>query len=166
MPRHPSRGQQVAKEVAAHGFHISRRAIGDPVSAADDIHIADTLGELGLFYRLSQIAFIGGSMAQHGGHNPLEAAQLDCAILPGPDMANFATVAQQLDEADARTVIQDAPTLAHAVTGLLDDEQRRRSVSDAAAEVAQSNAAVVDSVIEELKPFLDALPAGNSDARA
>ncbi len=166
VPRHPSRGQQVAKEVAAHGFHISRRAIGDPVSAADDIHIADTLGELGLFYRLSQIAFIGGSMARHGGHNPLEAAQLDCAILHGPDMANFATVAQQLGEADARTVIQDAPTLAHAVAGLLDDEQRRRSVSDAAAKVAQSNAAVVDSVIEELKPFLDALPAGNSDARA
>ena len=81
-------------------------------------------------------------------------------------MANFATVAQQLGEADARTVIKDAPTLAHAVAGLLDDEQRRRSVSDAAAKVAQSNAAVVDTVIEELKPFLDALPAGNSDARA
>ena len=166
VPRHPSRGPQVAKEIAGFGYRTSRRGAGDPIAVEDDIHVADTLGELGLFYRLSQIAFVGGSVSRHGGHNPLEAAQLDCAILLGPDMANFATVAQQLAEARARTEIQDAATLADGVTAFLEDEQLRQQAAMAAAEVAQSNAAVVDSVIEELKPFLDALPPGNSDARA
>lgn len=166
VPRHPSRGPQVAKDISGFGHRTSRRGAGDPIALADEIHVADTLGELGLFYRLSQIAFVGGSMSRHGGHNPLEAAQLDCAILHGPDMANFATVAKQLADAQARTEIQDAVTLAAGVAAFLEDEQHRQRAAAAAAEVAQSNAAVVDSVIEELKPFLDALPPGNSDARA
>lgn len=166
VPRHPSRGPQVAKEISAKGFQTSRRAVGDPIAATDDIHIADTLGELGLFYRLSKVAFIGGSMAQHGGHNPLEAAQLNCAILHGPDMANFAAVVKQLAEAQAITEIHSSLELANAIALFFKDEERRQEAANAAAAVAESNTAVIDSVMEELKPFLDALPPGNSDARA
>lgn len=166
VPRHPARGQKIAEEIVSSDLRISRRAAGNGIAAADDIHLADTLGELGLFYRLAEIAFVGGSMAQHGGHNPLEAAQLDCAILHGPDMANFKTVAQQLTEAKATTEIHDAASLANAVAKFLQDNEARNDAASAAADVARSNASVVDSVIEELKPFLDALPAGNSDARA
>ena len=165
VPRHPSRGAQIAKEIAAKNFRVSRRAAGDPITATDDIHIADTLGELGLFYRLADIVFVGGTMAQYGGHNPLEPAQLDCAVLHGPDMANFATVARQLTGAGATTEILDAAQLASAVAKFLESPEARQTAATLAANVAQSNASVVDSVIEELKPFLDALPPGNSDAR-
>ena len=166
VPRHPSRGPKIFEEIAAPDLRISRRAAGGVIAATDDIHLADTLGELGLFYRLAGIAFVGGSMAQHGGHNPLEAAQLDCAVLHGPDMANFKTVAQQLADAKATVVVRDAASLADAVAGFLENHETRQTTAVAAAEVARSNASVVDSVIEELKPFLDALPPGNSDARA
>lgn len=165
VPRHPARGPQIAQEIADRGLRLSRRAVGEPIGPADDIHLADTLGELGLFYRLSDIAFIGGTMGSHGGHNPLEPAQLGCAILRGPDMANFATVAQQLAAAGATTGIRDAASLADAVASFLDDADARRTAADAAAAVAQANASVVDSVIAELEPFLEAIPPGNSDAR-
>lgn len=164
VPRHPARGAQIAKEIGIKGLRVSRRAAGEAIDRTLDIHIADTLGELGLFYRLSDIAFVGGTMTHHGGHNPLEPAQLDCAILHGPDMANFSTVAGQLAAAGATTEIGDAETLAAAVSLFLDDPDARQSAAAAAADVARSNASVVDSVIEELKPFLDALPPGNSDA--
>ncbi len=165
VPRHPSRGAQIAKEITANRLRVSRRAAGDAIAATDDIHIADTLGELGLFYRLADIVFVGGTLAQYGGHNPLEPAQLDCAILHGPDMANFATVARQLTGAGATTEIFDAAQLASAVAKFLESPEARQDAATTAADVAQSNASVVDSVIEELKPFLDALPPGNSDAR-
>ncbi|NKB60356.1 MAG: 3-deoxy-D-manno-octulosonic acid transferase [Alphaproteobacteria bacterium] len=166
VPRHPSRGAKIAQEIAAQGLRVSRRGAGEPISPDDDFHVADTLGELGLFYRLTDIAFIGGTMDSHGGHNPLEAAQLDCAILHGPDMANFATVSQQLAVAGATKEISNAETLAAAVADFLNDPESRQASITAAADVAQSNASVVDHVIEELQPFLNALPPGNSDARA
>jgi 3-deoxy-D-manno-octulosonic-acid transferase len=166
VPRHPSRGASIQKDIAAGGFNVSRRAASDSIAAGDEIHVADTLGELGLFYRVAGITFIGGTMDSHGGHNPLEAAQLDCAILHGPDMANFATVSAQLAAAKATKTITDPISLAREVLGLLDHRDKRAAAANAAARVAESNATVVDHVLEELQPFLDALPPGNSDARA
>ncbi len=166
VPRHPSRGESIGKEIAKPDLRVSRRAAGQPIELEDQIHIADTLGELGLFYRAVEIAFIGGTMGGHGGHNPLEAAQLDCAILHGPDMANFATVAEQLSQAKATITITDAASLAAGVHRLLLNQNERRAAAVAAINVAQSNAAVVDHVLEELQPFLDALPRGHADADA
>ena len=165
VPRHPARGPEIAREIAAMGFKVSRRAAGDPIDADSEVHIADTLGELGLFYRIAEIAFVGGSLTRPGGHNPLEPAQLDCAILHGPGMATFSTVARQLSAAGAAVEVADAESLADTVAKFLDDPDARGTAAASAAEIARSNAAVVDSVIAELGPFLDALPPGNSDAR-
>lgn len=166
VPRHPSRGDAISKELTQLGIQVSQRTKGQTIDPQDGIHIADTLGELGLFYRAVEIAFIGGTMGGHGGHNPLEAAQLDCAILHGPDMANFATVAQQLSDAKATTTITDAESLAASVDHLLADPGVRASAAAAAFSVAQSNAAVVDHVLEELEPFLSALPRSHANADA
>jgi 3-deoxy-D-manno-octulosonic-acid transferase len=158
VPRHPERGPEIANLMKSRGFKVGRRALGDPIDDTVEIYIADTLGELGLFYRLANIAFIGGSMFDHGGHNPLEAAQLDCAVLTGPDMANFASVAAELQDAQAIVEISDAPTLASTILQLLDDDAAIEALAEAAATVAAKNYAVVDSVMESLAPFLDALP--------
>ena len=72
------------------GLSVARRSSDDPVASDTEIYLADTIGELGLFYSLAGIAFIGGSLSRNGGHNPFEAARLDCAILHGPDMSNCA----------------------------------------------------------------------------
>ncbi len=166
VPRHPARGPAIARELAERGLRVSRRADGGTVDSGVELHIADTLGELGLFYRLAGIVFVGGSLRAHGGHNPLEPAQLDCAVLHGPDMANFAAVARQLAEAGATTQIDDAAGLARAVERLFDDPALRQSAATAAAQTASANIAVVDRVLELLLPLINSLPARDPDAGA
>jgi len=97
VPRHPKRGGDITEYLKKQSFPVSCRSQGGEIDMDSAIHVADTLGELGLFYRLAPVAFIGGSLCGgHGGHNPIEAALLGCAPIHGPDMANFSTVAEDL----------------------------------------------------------------------
>jgi 3-deoxy-D-manno-octulosonic-acid transferase len=157
VPRHPRRGAEVAQDFAERGLTTSRRSEVKEIRVEEDIHIADTLGDLGLYYRLSNVVFIGGSMGGHGGHNPLEAAQLDCAIIHGPDMANFSTVAEQLAAGYGAVHIFDAHTLSRAVHRLLTDNAERRRQISAAKEVARANSQVVDSIFDDLASHISAI---------
>jgi 3-deoxy-D-manno-octulosonic-acid transferase len=87
-PRHPERGPALSNMARAAGFNTAQRSAGELITPATRIYIADTLGELGLFYRLAPISFIGGSMIPHGGQNPLEAARLGSAVMIGPNHWN------------------------------------------------------------------------------
>jgi len=156
-PRHPVRGEAIAKMLQERGLCVARRAAGEPIAPNTDIYLADTLGELGLFFRLSGIAFIGGSLTGKGGHNPFEAARLDCAVLHGPDMANCAAMADALAVARASKSVRDAETLARAVTRLLDDPQLRDVRAAKARHVAAAGSASLDTVLDRLAPWLDAL---------
>jgi len=156
-PRHPARGDAIAALLQQKGLNLARRSRGEKITRQTDIYLADTLGELGLFYRLAGIAFIGGSLAQKGGHNPMEAALLDCAILHGPDMSNCAAIADALTRAQASIAVADAGELAGAVAGLLDDPVERAARAGAAAGIAADNRAVLDAVMARIAPWLDRL---------
>lgn len=156
-PRHPGRADSIGASLGAGGLTVARRSRGEAITAATDIYLADTLGELGLFYRLAGIAFIGGSIARKGGHNPLEAALLGCAVLHGPDMRNCAAMTQALAAAGAALVVADAAALAAAVGRLLDDAAERDALAAAATGVATGNAAVLDAVLRHLAPWLERL---------
>ena len=99
VPRHPDRGQGVARAIAASGLHVALRSREELPIATTDIYVADTMGELGLFYRLAPIVFMGGSLVSHGGQNPIEAIKLGAAIVHGPNVFNFADVYAALDGA-------------------------------------------------------------------
>src|SRR5207245_3963202 len=109
--------------LAARGLRTARRARGQPVTSEIDVYLADTMGELGLFYSLAGIAFVGGSLVAKGGHNPFEAARLDCAVLHGPDISNCAGMATALAAADAAEAVSGPAALAQAVSTLLADPQ-------------------------------------------
>jgi 3-deoxy-D-manno-octulosonic-acid transferase len=156
-PRHPVRGPAIAERLSAGGLRVARRAAGEAITADTEIYLADTLGELGLFFRLAGIALIGGSLVGKGGHNPLEAARLDCAILHGPDMANCAGMADALADAGAGETVRDAETLAQAVGRLLADPRLRTARAAAAARVAAAGGGTLDAVLGRLAPWLDAL---------
>ncbi len=156
-PRHPARGDAIVALLTARGLKVARRSRGEAIDSSTDIYLADTLGELGLFYRLAGIAFIGGSIARKGGHNPLEAALLDCAILHGPDMSNCAAIARALAAAGATLTVTDGPSLAAAVGRLLDDPVERAARAASAAGVAAHNRDVLDAVMAQLAPWLDRL---------
>jgi 3-deoxy-D-manno-octulosonic-acid transferase len=156
-PRHPSRADEVAEVLKRRGLRFSRRSKTEPIDADTEIYLADTLGELGLFYRSAGVAFIGGSMGGVGGHNPLEAALLDCAVLHGPDMANAAGMAEALRAAGASEVVTSAASLARALEPLLADSSTRARRAAAAATVAARQRHVLDAVMDRLAPWLDRL---------
>jgi len=157
VPRHPARAAAIATLLRQRGLRVARRSAADAIDAAVDIYLGDTLGELGLFYRLAGIAFIGGSMVPSGGHNPLEAALLDCAILHGPDMSNCAAIARDLAAAGAALTVRDAAELAAALARLLADPAERARRAAAGLDVAADNRAVLDAVMERIAPWLERL---------
>ena len=133
-PRHPERGAAVAAALGA-----PRRAAGqDPGKAG--LWVADTLGELGLLYRLAPLAFVGRSLVGQGGQNPLEPARLGCAIAVGPHTANFFEAVQALEAAGALTRIADAAGLVGWVDGMLRDPARMRAAGATACVAAQGAA--------------------------
>ena len=154
-PRHPQRGAAIADELTAAGLRVARRSADEPVTAETDIYLADTTGELGLFYRLVPLAFVGGSLVPHGGQNMLEAAQLGCAILHGPHVANFRGIADDLAAAGATRLVADADALSAAVARLLGRPSELRAMAAAAGEAAQHKAGVLDDVVRALTPLLD-----------
>ena len=166
VPRHPARGAGIADELAAGGHAVARRAAGEPPGPKTGIYVADTVGELGLFYRLAPVAFIGGSLVPHGGQNLLEAARLDCAILHGPCMTNFAAIVDEMSAAGATETVADAAALAAAVERLLGDEAERRRRVMAAAGVAAAKDGILDAVLGELAPLLDRLAKARASAAA
>jgi 3-deoxy-D-manno-octulosonic-acid transferase len=156
VPRHPERGAAIA--AAAGDLATSRRAAGSLPGPGDAVHVADTLGELGLFYRLASVCLVGGSLVPHGGQNPLEAARLGCPILFGPHHWNFADpVARLLAAGGARQV--EAGTLAAAVADVLTDYGQGRRMAEAAAQVAAAGAELPGLVAEKL---LSLLPRGTN----
>src|SRR3979490_2006029 len=99
VPRHPARGEAIARAIAASGLHVALRSREELPTATTDIYVADTMGELGLFYRLAPIVFMGGSLVPHGGQNPIEAVKLGASIVHGPHVFNFSDVYEAPDSA-------------------------------------------------------------------
>ncbi len=163
-PRHPARGDAVAAMLSASGLSVSRHSHGEPITAETEVYLADTIGELGLFYRVAGIAFIGGSMTPKGGHNPFEAARLDCAILHGPDMSNCASMASALAAAGAAQTVSGAEELAHAVSLLLSDPRSRAARGAAGARAAADGQGVLEAVLTRLAPWLDRIASPSAKA--
>ncbi len=148
VPRHPERGAALAAE-----FGLPRRSAGAPVPPAG-LYLADTLGELGLWYRLAPVVFVGGSLTPRGGQNPLEAARLGAAVIAGPDMTNQADAAEALDAAGALVRVADADGLLRAVEELLSDPVRRRRLAAAARAAAAADDGVVDALLAAVARYL------------
>ncbi len=145
VPRHPERGVAIKNLLDDYGIRTSLRSQGETIDSATDIYIADTMGELGLFYRLAPITFVGGSLVPHGGQNPLEPARLNCATVHGPHVFNFADIYRELDERHASLLVLDAENLPEGIRRLLEDEPARL----AQIEAAQQSLTQADDVIEQ-----------------
>jgi len=139
-PRHPNRGAEVADLAAQGGLKTGRRALKAPILADTDIYIADTLGELGLFYRVSDVSFVGGSLTPKGGHNPLEPARLGGAILHGPYTFNFVETYGEMRAAGGAALVRNDRELSTAVRRLLSDEKTRLAMASAAQKAAEASA--------------------------
>ena len=154
VPRHPARGAGIAAELKKRNLSVAQRSLGEEITPATDIYLADTLGELGLFYRLADIAFIGGTLTNTGGHNPFEPARLHSALIAGPSDFNFSESYANFEKADALIRIEDASTLAKAVAQLLDDATERKRRSDAAEAIASTSGGATERTASALLSLL------------
>ncbi len=154
-PRHPTRGDEIADLLKALGLRVALRSKGDPLTAEHDVYLVDTIGEMGLWFRLCGIVFIGKSLVPKGGQNPIEAALLDCAVLSGPHTANFTQITREMEQAGALLRVADDAALADAVARLLADTGERDRLAAAAKSYAEQKARCLDDIAAALTPLLD-----------
>ncbi|MCH8098371.1 MAG: 3-deoxy-D-manno-octulosonic acid transferase [Proteobacteria bacterium] len=162
VPRHPDRGPAIAEALAARGLEVVLRSSGRPIAPETAVYLADSIGEMGLWYRLCQVVFVGGSLIPKGGQNLLEPAKLGCAIICGPHMTNFLRVTEEMGRVDALRRVADAEQLAAAVSWLLEDEPARAGMIRAAGDYAGTQAGALDRIVAALKPQLDRAAAGDT----
>ena len=171
VPRHPARGAEIEKTLAEAGDAVAVRSRNGTVSGMTGFLLADTMGELGLFFRLTDIAFVGGSLVPHGGQNPIEPARLGCAIVHGPHMENFLAIEGELKAAGASALATSPEEIAREVGTLLSNAGQRQRRVAAARSVADGKFSILDAVFSHLDPALNrvspAQPIQSSrDARA
>jgi 3-deoxy-D-manno-octulosonic-acid transferase len=153
-PRHPQRGSEIAAMATERRLTPAQRSRGLDPDGATDVYVADTIGELGLFYRLAEVVLMGGSLVPHGGQNPIEPAKLGAAILHGPHVHNFADVFAALDQQGGAIAVADVQQLAAAVGILLQDGHRVRTMARAAAATVEGLGGAVDRTMQAIEPFL------------
>lgn len=148
VPRHPSRGGDLAMLCGARA--CERRSTGGQITHQTAIYIADTLGELGLFYRLAHFCFLGGTLVPLGGHNPLEPAALKCAVLAGPHTANAKRAFDAILHAQGFGRVSSSAEIAREASRLLGDPPTARAAGEAAALGAASMSGAVSRTVAAL----------------
>jgi 3-deoxy-D-manno-octulosonic-acid transferase len=154
VPRHPDRGEAIARTVAASGLHVALRSREELPTATTDIYVADTMGELGLFYRLAPIVFVGGSLVERGGQNPIEAVKLGASIVHGPHVFNFTDVYEALDRAGGAKRADTRDALVKQLGQLLADPAARDLSIAAAERVVVQLGGALDRTLAALEPYL------------
>jgi 3-deoxy-D-manno-octulosonic-acid transferase len=153
-PRHPDRGPGIIEIAHAADLKAKLRSRGELPAVDTDVYVADTLGELGLIYRLAPIVFVGGSFASHGGQNPIEPIKLGAAILHGPHIWNFAEIYGALDKARGAEQVSDVGKLAVRVGAWLKDADERAAVVAAAKETVATLGGGLERTLAALEPYL------------
>lgn len=152
-PRHPERGGEITEMLRAEGWVVSQRSKGQDIEGRTDVYVADTIGEMGLWYRLAPVSFLGGSLSEIGGHNPFEPAALGSAILHGPHVFNFKDAFSRLSKAGACVEVRDGAGLAAELDKVLLPE-RAATLATAAWEISSDGADVTDRVLGVLQDQL------------
>ena len=155
IPRHPTRGNEVAELITKAGFTQARRSASETLTADTQVYLADTLGETGTWYALAPIVFLGGSLEPIGGHNPFEPALAGGAIITGPHVTNFAETYTPLIASGGALKVADAGQLARAVTLWLEDDGALETARAAAGGFVASQRAALDGIIDTLCQALD-----------
>jgi 3-deoxy-D-manno-octulosonic-acid transferase len=153
-PRHRERGLEVAELARSRGLNVALRSRDGEPRADVGVYVADTIGELGLFFRSAGVIFMGKSLVPGGGQNPIEPAKLGCAVLYGPHVENFSEVYGALTSAKAAARVADAASLARAAQILLSDPARLRRMGRAGAEAVEKLGGASKGIMTAVEPYL------------
>jgi len=149
VPRHPERAQEIRTQIESSGLKVSQRSLGESITQETDIYLGDTLGEMGLFYTISQIVFLGATLAPKGGHNPIEPAQLGAFVLHGPSTYSNPQLFEHLKKENRAQLINNKDEL---VSAILAQGFEKKSKNHQGFESYQTEG--IQKIREVLKPFL------------
>ncbi len=152
-PRHPNRGEEIASEIAKLDLTTALRSNGDKITPKTDIYIANTIGEMGLWYDIANIVFIGGSLVPHGGQNFIEPSRVRDAVIVGPHMHNFTDAMNRAKKADAIIQVSDTTELEEMVRELLSNESLLEAKRSLAYNWAVSETKVLDGIMDKIKAY-------------
>lgn len=150
IPRHPHRGDDFTAALRAKGLAVAQRSHDEKITAETQVYIADTIGEMGVFYRLGKTVVIGGSFVPHGGQNPIEPTKLKAAVLYGPHMFNFTAICTAFESAQAVRSVADEVALTHNLADLLAHPAKVAQLGEAAYDVAQMEANSLDVIWQQI----------------
>jgi 3-deoxy-D-manno-octulosonic-acid transferase len=153
-PRHPERGPDIAAMLAEQGITAASRSVRAPIMRETAIYIADTVGELGLFYSLAGFAFIGGSLVPHGGQNPIEAVKLGAGVITGPHWHSFPEVYQALAQEGGCRFVTSREDLIHTARALFDDPASLDLMKSRAERTVAELSGALERTLEALEPLL------------
>lgn len=153
VPRHSDRAEDICALPEMSDLNSIRLSVSEQVTPDHNILIGDTMGDMGLYYRLAQLCFIGGTLIDHGGQNPLEAARLDCAITHGPSTSNFTEIFLNLHNVEGAREVT-ATSIEACIEALLNSEKQRKTMQKNAVSVANSQAGTTDHVADILLDFI------------
>jgi 3-deoxy-D-manno-octulosonic-acid transferase len=160
-PRHARRGPQIAQVAASFGLPAALRSAGDRITPSTQFYIADTMGEMGLFYRLTSVVLVGKSLGgARGGQNPIEPAKLGATVLHGPNVSNFAEVFKDLAAAQGAVEVADAAALEAALRLYFSDPALLRRSGRATQEAVERFGGATTRIMQALEPYLAQMQAG------
>ncbi|WP_158782283.1 lipid IV(A) 3-deoxy-D-manno-octulosonic acid transferase [Pantoea sp. BAV 3049] len=154
VPRHPERFSTAREMAQKAGFSFILRSSGEIPSGSTQVVIGDTMGELMLLYGIADLAFVGGSLVERGGHNPLEAAAHAIPVLMGPHTFNFKDICAKLQQADGLITVTDASSLDKEIGTLVTDEDYRLYYGRHAVDVLHQNQGALQRLLQLLEPYL------------
>lgn len=154
-PRHPQRGVEIKSQLQKLGLEVSLRSANEEITPQTQIYIADTIGELGIWYGISPIVFIGGSLIPHGGQNFMEPSRLKDAVIVGPYMHNFAEAMQRAHKANAIIQVHSASEVIDNVAQLLQNPDLLDAKRSLAYNWATSEAKILDGIVEKVKGYIE-----------
>ncbi|MBQ0213189.1 lipid IV(A) 3-deoxy-D-manno-octulosonic acid transferase [Proteus vulgaris] len=154
VPRHPERFPKAEQLTRDAGLKYTLRSTDAVPDAQTQVVIGDTMGELMLLYGIADLAFVGGSLVERGGHNPLEAAAHAIPVIMGPHTFNFKNICAKLDQAEGLITVTDSESMATAIASLLNDEDYRRYYGRHAVEVLHENQGALLRLLTLLSPYL------------
>ncbi len=155
VPRHPHRGAPIKEKLEKdYGLNVSLRSADEKISKKTDVYIADTIGELGIFYELIDIVFVGGSLIAHGGQNFMEPSRARDAVLVGPHMHNFTDAMNRAKRADAVIQVNDVLELIDMVEKLFTNPDLLEAKRSLAYNWATSEAKVLDGIVEKIQDYI------------
>ena len=153
-PRHPQRGKEIQDSINELDLKTALRSAGEDITPQTDIYIADTIGELGLWYTLAPLVFIGGSLIPHGGQNFMEPSRFRDAVIVGPYMHNFTDAINRAKKADAVIQVSDSEKLEENIAQLLSNKELLEAKRSLAYNWATGEAKVLDGIVDKVKGFI------------